>query len=119
MIPNLTAILTADTPTHAICGDNVFRTFKDTAGDVGPFIVWEIVSGLPENNLSARPDIDDARLRVNAYSKVQREARALSEAAQYALETLGDVVFGPTEEYETETLLWRRIFDIELWTARA
>jgi hypothetical protein len=118
VIPNLTALLTANGAVHAICGDNVFRTFKDKAGDVGPFIVWQIISGVPENNLSDLPEFDDARIQVDAYALSQATARQLSAAAQAVLEQLGYVVLGPTEDHEDETLLWRWSFDWEVWSAR-
>ncbi len=118
MIPNLTAILKGNGAVHAICGDNVFRTFKDKPGDVGPYIVWQIISGVPENNLSDLPDIDDARIQVDSYCNDQGTARTLSEAAQAVLELLGYVVFGPVEGHEEETLLWRWTIDVEFWTDR-
>jgi hypothetical protein len=117
MIPNLTAILTGNTAVHAICGDSVFRTFAEGV-PVAPYIVWTIISGVPENNLSDLPDFDDARIQVDCYSKSQQQARQLGEAAQAALETLGYVVFGPIESHEEDTLLYRRQFDWEIWSAR-
>ena len=117
MIPNLTAILTGDTATNAIVNGKVFRTFAEGT-PAAPYIVWTIISGVPENNLSDLPDFDDARIQVDCYSGSQSQARQLGDAAQAALESLGYVVFGPIETREEETQLYRRQFDWEIWSAR-
>jgi hypothetical protein len=117
VIPDLTHILIADTATNAIVSGKVFRTFAEET-PVAPYIVWTIISGVPENNLSDLPDIDDARIQVDCYSGSQKQSRQLGEAAQAALEPLGYVVFGPVESREEETFLYRRTIDLEFWTAR-
>lgn len=87
-------------------------------GAARPYTVWQLISAVPENQLSDRPEIDDQRVQVDFYSETQSEARRMMQAGVDALEPLGHIVFGPWTSYDSETKLFRWSFDIELWNAR-
>ena len=117
MIAPVYTTLSSASGVTAIVSDRIYRTQakQDTAR---PYIVWSVVSATPENTLADRPEIDESRIQVDCYSESQSQARALSDAAQYAIEGVANVVMGPLEFYEPDTMLYRFTFDAVFFTAR-
>lgn len=87
---------------------------------IAPYVVWTIVSGVPENNVSGAPETDNARIQIDCYSDSQPQARQMAYAAMGAVEadSRANVIFGPVESRETNTKLWRWQFDSSWWSNR-
>jgi hypothetical protein len=83
-----------------------------------PYVVWFIVSAVPENLLGERPVEDDQRVQVDCWSPQQTQCRQMMQAAADACEGIGHIVFGPWYEYDAETKLHRWSFDVEVWNER-
>jgi hypothetical protein len=97
--------------------DRIYQTVVPE-GAGRPYIVWFIVSAVPENQLSEDPEDDDQRVQVDCYSEQQPEARQIMQAAAEACETQGHIVFGPWAGFEEDTRLFRWSFDLEIWNKR-
>jgi hypothetical protein len=116
MIPDVQGVLTA--ALTSISGCAVYRT-QAIEGAVAPYVVWTIVSAVPENQISGAPETDNARIQIDTYSKTQSQSRQMCDLAQAAVEdTSANVIFGPTETRETDTKLWRWSFDSSWWNNR-
>jgi hypothetical protein len=83
-----------------------------------PYVVWFIVSAVPENLLGDRPLEDDQRVQVDCWSNSQTQCLQMMQAANDACEAIGHVVFGPWYEYDSETAMHRWSFDVEVWNTR-
>lgn len=117
MIPNVTAILSASSAVTAITADRIYRTVAPQAV-TKPYIVWSIISAVPENTLGCSPEIDDRRIQIDCFATSQVTARQLSDAAQVAIEGKAHVIMGPIEDYEPETKLYHWYMDATFWTPR-
>lgn len=114
IIPDVQSVLVSAV---ASITPRVYRTEADENA-AAPFVVWTIVSGLPENNISDRPDTANARIQIDCYSLDQSECRRLMGLALAAVEGVTNVIFGPIESREPDTKLWRWIFDASFWFNR-
>lgn len=83
-----------------------------------PYVVWFVVSNVPENTLSCPPSEDDQRIQVDLYSASQPQARQMVQAAVEAVNDLGYIVLGPWATFEESTKLHRWSFDLEVWQSR-
>jgi len=109
---------------RAFVGSSPVRVYQNGHAPEGvakPYIVWQIVSGNPVNNLSDDPEMDDARVRVWSYTDPTAgtaAARNLALAVRTALEAVTHVVFGPVDEVDDPTGMIVWIQDAEFWTPR-
>lgn len=101
----------------AIVGDRIVQGLMPQTY-TRPYLIWFVATSVPDNTLSERPQRDDARIQTDIYAASQTDARAAKDAALYAAESIGHVVFGPWESYEPETKLYRWSFDLEIWNPR-
>lgn len=105
---------------NAFVGGRIFQT-RANQDTTRPYIVWQIVGGGPDNNLSCDPEFDDARVRVWCYTPDtagSAAARNLALAARDALEAVTHVIFGPIDDYESDTKLYVWIMDAEFFDNR-
>jgi NAD(P)H-dependent FMN reductase len=84
-----------------------------------PYVVWFVVSNVPENTLSCAPDVDDQRIQIDLYSPDQVQARQMMQAAVEAVNDLGYIVFGPWAAFEDLPKLYRWSFALEVWQNRS
>ena len=86
-----------------------------------PYIVYTLITAIPENTLSEPPQVDDQRIQIDMYvpqSTGTATANTLKDAVVDAIEPLGYVVFGPWTSFETDTRLLRWSLDLEIWNFR-
>jgi hypothetical protein len=103
-----------------IVGDRIWLLMAPE-GEARPYIVYFIVSGVPENTLSEAPQVDDQRIQIDIYvpeTTGTAIANALKDAVLVAIEPIGHVVFGPWNAYEGEPRLVRWSMDLEYWNFR-
>ena len=117
MLPPVQSTLTASAGVVAIAGTRISQTVAPQ-DQARPYIVWTLVSGVPQNSLSCRPEMDDMRTQIDCYSADQAQARELCRAARDAIEVVADIVMGPWNSFEEETKLFRWSFDCEWWNQR-
>lgn len=115
------AALKAWPAADALLAGNPFRAFSHGNAPQNiqrPYVTFQTVSAQPVNNLSDTPDCDDSRIQVNCWATTQKDAKALSLAVRDALEAQTHVVFGPIDDFEPQTKMFRWFMDCEWWTAR-
>jgi hypothetical protein len=116
-LPPVQDALRASAPLVAIVQTRIYQT-QAPEDAARPYVVWGIVSAVPEIQLSAPPEDDDQRVQVDCYSDTQTQSRAMIAAAADACETIGNIVFGPWSSFETDTKVYRWSFDVEIWNPR-
>lgn len=117
MIPDVYATLSAASTVTAIVGARIYRTTAPQ-GETQPYVVWQLVTSVPENNLSNLPDMDDQRVQIDCYSLSQSQCRELGKAVRNAIEVVTHIVSGPWEDHESDTKLFRWSMDAEYWESR-
>ena len=117
MIPPVQQALSGAAAVTAIVSARIYQTVAPQ-DVVRPYIVWTLVSGVPGNNLSDTPEYDDQRVQVDCWSESPAQCRQLAEAARDAIEAQTNIVFGPWNEYEDDTKLYRWSFDAEYLQSR-
>lgn len=118
MNPPVFALLSAATPVTAIVGTNPVKVFpggEAPQGTVVPYVTYQIISGIPENYLSERPDLDDIRVQINCWGATRAAAKALYDAVQHALEMDAHEVSFNDDSKDPETLNWRHSTDFRFW----
>jgi hypothetical protein len=109
LLPPIFALLKAAPAVTAIIGatPKVFRHGIAPQGTVPPYVVWSVISGVPENNLSDLPPIDRLTLQVDCYSTTDDGIEALATAVRNAIETVAHMTGMPINQRETDTQLYR------------
>jgi hypothetical protein len=116
-LPAIQGALAGSGALTAIVQSRIYQTVapEDAAR---PYVVWTLVSAVPENQLSETAEDDDQRVQVDTFSGSQPQARQAIQAAADACEAIGYIVFGPWFSFEDDTKLHRGSFDVEVWTKR-
>lgn len=118
---NLFSIISSNPACQAVLGTNPCRFFPfgySVQGMDKPYILWQNISGSPENNLSQSPDIDFNVIQVDIYGSSTQEVNSAFIAVRDALEAEGYITSFGVNEVDTETKLYRLGFDFEVWSNR-
>ena len=93
--------------------------FSDAPQGVAlPYVVWQTVSGLPENYIGNVPDIDSYTLQVDCYATTATAARNVAKAIRDAIETKAHVVAWRGESKDPDTAHYRSSFDVTWFVPR-
>lgn len=111
MIPPIYQTLTAAAPVTSIVGTRIYGSGNVPEGEPRPYVTWLIASAAPENNLSDTPEFDDQRVQIDCWSKDETQCRQLATAVRNAIEAQVNITFGPWNDYEAETRLFRWSMD--------
>lgn len=120
MNPVYSALL-ASNAVKALIGSNPMRAYGhgNAPQDVAkPYVTFQTISGSPTNNISENPDNDNSRIQVNCWSTQESQAKQLCDAVRDALEVQTHIVFGPLDDYEPDTTLFRWLLHCEWWLPR-
>lgn len=116
MLPPIFNVLIGSPAVTAIVGvgtnARIYGAGRVPPDTTKPYIVWQIISANPDNNLSDTPEQDDQRVQVDIYAKDQVQSRLLATAARNAIEAVMHIVYGPWDQYEADTALYRWSFDV-------
>lgn len=95
------------------------RVYRDYAGDapVAPYIVWSVLAGVPENNLSDAPPGDRWSVSVDVFATTAAQSDTLTFAARDAMEAIGHVLTIQSLGRES-TGLWRTTMDADIHRPR-
>ncbi len=72
-----------------------------------PYITWEVISGVPDNNLSDLPPSDRITVQVDVWHQTDSGVEALAIAARDAIEPIAHMTGIPINLREPETRLYR------------
>jgi hypothetical protein len=120
LLPNIFGLLKAAPAVTAILGapPKVYRHGIAPQGTVAPYVVWLVVAGEPENNLSGAPSTDRLVLQVDSYhisdGGVEQLAQAVRDALEPSMHMTGIVV----DEREPDTALYRIGLQFDSWLSR-
>ena len=121
MYPPLFAICAADSTLTALIGTNPVRCFPFEEAKQGvalPYMVWQVIAGIPENYINQAPDTDNVVVQVDIYGATVASARDVAIAARDAIEPHAHITSWRGESQDEETKLYRVSFDVEWWLNR-
>ena len=88
------------------------------AASAAPYALWQIVTGLAENNLSAPPEADNPSIQIDTYAESATEARSVMLALRDAFEPHGYVTAYNGEFRDDPTGLYRCSITMDFWEYR-
>ena len=106
----------ADPAMQSLLGTSPHRLYPfgyAPEGVAKPYVVWQVVTGSPENYLAGRPDLDGYTLQVDVYAESASSARAVTDALSRAIELQAYVTRWGGESKDNATKLYRSSFDID------
>lgn len=122
MMPPVYAILNAAEAVTALVGaDAAARIYHREApqSPTAPYVVWFVVAGEPENELSAAPSVDRAVFQVDVYGRTPAEVNALYRAVRDALEAQCHMTAFLVDERGVEApRLYRMAAQFDHWLSR-
>lgn len=83
-----------------------------------PYVVWQVISGVPLNHLNARPNMDEVRIQIDIYGVKAADVRAVQDAILGAIEPAAHVVSYNGELTDKDTKLRRASFDVNWYVPR-
>lgn len=120
MLPPVFQTLKASSAVKNIVGQNPPRIWRhgsapgltrDTAGNLivpkDPYITWQLISGVPENNLSDPPPVDRQTVQVDCWHQTDAGIEVLADAVRDAIEPVAYMTSVLIDEREPETNLYR------------
>ena len=122
MLPPVYALLTADAPTTALVGTRIYRHGTAPQNVVAPYVTWFLVSGTPENELTALPRVDRLEVQVDCWSNNtgtgDAQVEALATAVRDALEPVAHMTGIIANEQDFETRRYRLGLQFTFWLKR-
>lgn len=121
MAPNIFPAISSSVSVTSLIGTSPVRFFP--FGDAPqnsqlPYVVWQTVSGSPENFLGDLPDLDSYTIQVDVYAANAQSARDVAEAIRDAIEPIAHVVGWNGESRDPDTRNYRYSFDVAIFTKR-
>lgn len=110
MLPPVFQTLKASAEVKAIVGTNPPRIFAHSEAPEDsqkPYITWQLISDVPENNLSDLPPTDRATVQVDCWHQTGAGVVLLARAARDAIEPSAHMTGIPIDLREPETKLFR------------
>lgn len=103
-----------------VVGTRIYRDWPDVPGDEpqAPYVIWTVIAGIPENNLSNPPPIDRFSIGIDVFGRTAAEADELVKLARAAMEMIGHVETVQSLGRDGETTLWRYTFSADVWRNR-
>lgn len=110
MLPPVFQTLKASPAVKDIVGTNPPRIYRH--GDAPqnterPYITWQLVSGVPENNLSDPPPVDRQSVQVDCWHQTDSGIELLADAVRDAIEPVAHMTGALIDAREPETKLYR------------
>lgn len=121
MYPDFFQLVAAEAAITTIIGLNPVRCYpagRAPQGSDKPYVVWQVITGLPENYLNQTPDIDSLTTQIDVYAETLSQARLLTSLIRDLVEQHAHIVAWRGEDTDAETLLWRISFDADWFVNR-
>lgn len=83
-----------------------------------PYVVWQTISGVPNNYVTCRPVIEEHLIQIDCYAATQSEVQQVQSAIEYAIELEAKVTSYRGASLEPETKLWHIGFDVSWFVKR-
>lgn len=83
-----------------------------------PYVTWNIVSGVPENELSDLPTVDRVAVQIDCWHQTDAGVETLATAVRNAIEPYGHMTNIVINLREPETKLYRIGLQFDIWLGR-
>lgn len=83
-----------------------------------PYVTWQLVAGLPNNNLSSLPENDENAIQIDIYATTPQSAEAVKIALRDAIEPVTHITSWDGEGRETPTSDYRITFSVDWFVNR-
>jgi len=116
MIAPIFSVCAASPSVVALLGGDTLRLYPFGQQDdnvVYPYVVWQNVTGSPENYPPQRADVDSFTLQVDAYADTADEVIAVAAALRDAIEPYAYITRWGGQEKDPETRRYRYSFDVD------
>ncbi|WP_110685077.1 DUF3168 domain-containing protein [Salinicola aestuarinus] len=116
----LFAVCAANPGVTAVLGSEPTRIYpfdQAPANVATPYATYQLITGIPENYLADRPDVDSVTLQVDVYAETGSSVRAAVVAMRDAIETRARIARWGEEDRDPDTGLRHRSFDVD-WIVR-
>lgn len=113
MFPQVFQTLKASQAVKDIVGTNPPRIYRHGSApppdkrEAGPYLVWFVVTGNPENTLSELPAVDRQQIQIDCYHSTDTGIEPLAIAVRDAIEPYAHMVGQPVDLRDLETGLFR------------
>lgn len=118
MLPQVYQALFNDAAVSAIVANRIYRHANAPQSVSKPYIVWSLVGGFAENQLSDVPDIDLLPIQIDCYHQTDVGIVDLAKAVRDAIEPLAHMINIPINERDEETKLYRISIEFDWWLSR-
>lgn len=117
---DLYAILSGNAGVVALVGDGnspqTLEIYPGVAEDpIKPCIIYQHISGVPENVLDGDPVARSNRIGIKCYDDTPAGARALADAVSTALSGTGYIIFRQDDFYDETSQDWYTQIDWKRW----
>ncbi len=110
MLPAIYSWLKAASAVTAIIGSNPARAFRhgDAPQDTThPYVTWQLVAGVPDNQISGLPPSDRYTVQVDCFHQTDAGVESLAAAVRNAIEPYAHLTSIPVNNRDAETKLYR------------
>lgn len=83
-----------------------------------PYVVWQTITGRPENYINQVPDCDKFSIQVDAYGITESSVRSVAKALRDAIEPVAHITSWRGESTDPDTLHKRFSFDVDWFVKR-
>lgn len=122
MIPPIFPVCAASPAVTALLGTLPTRLYPfglvDGKPPPRPYVVWQHISGLPENFINQRPDMDLFTLQVDVYADTPDQALATARALRDAIETHAHITRWGGQGTDPVTKFKTYSFDVDWYVPR-
>lgn len=102
-------------------GKNIIRMYafgQAPAQVQRPYVVWQVITGFPGNNISDRPDFDLQSLQIDVYASTDVSARSVATALRDAIEPHMHITSWDGEGRDPVTSYYRFTFSVDWYAER-
>ena len=113
--------ISASAGVKALIGSNPVRCYPFGMAPQGvqlPYVVWQSITGSPENYINQTPDIDKFSIQVDVYATTETSARNVAKALRDVIEPLAYITSWRGESIDPDTLHKRFSFDVDWFVKR-
>ena len=121
MYPPVFDVLKNDSAVVALLGSNPLRVFVPGEAEqetLRPYLVWQVISGQPQNFLNSRPDMDVHTVQIDVYGVTLTQSRLVAKAVRDAIEDDAYITGWLGESREVDTRLCRVSLQLDWFTTR-
>lgn len=118
MLPNIYAILRANSTVLSSVSTRIYRHGAAPQDVVKPYITWFVVTGLPEIQLSGTPCSDTDTIQIDVWNETDAGVETLAYAVRAALDSAGYANRMIQNLRETDTRLYRISFEVDVIQSR-